>query len=147
MCSSSFFARVTPRCILVKMSVDFGPIPMPTSPIQEYFERKYSRVSSENVSPAIPKSPPPVNCGIEEQLTKALNELARKQAAEAQKSDASPGSPRPDDGTPLNVLPQHRGSLAASTGYTALCSDRNLKRRSLAGGSAGSQSSSRRSSP
>ena len=101
---------------------------MPTSPIQEYFERKI-KAASENSSPAIPVSPQ-IERRIEEQLTKALNELAKKQAASAQKASATTGS---DGGMPLNALPQRRGSLAASTGYTAPSVSGSLKRRSLGG--------------
>jgi hypothetical protein len=111
---------------------------MPISPIQEYFERKF-KAASENSSPAIPVSPQ-VERGIEEQLTRALKELAKKQAASAQQANITSGS---DDGTALNVLPQRRGSLAASTGYTAPSTSGQLKRRSLGGGNIASQIPSR----
>lgn len=114
---------------------------MPTSPIQEYFERKF-KAASENSSPAIPVSPH-IEHGIEEQLTKALNELAKKQAASTQQANATSNS---DNGTPLNALPQRRGSLAASTGYTAPSTSGHLKRRSLVGSNIASQTSSRRPS-
>lgn len=138
------FARVTlyKSCnLFVKMSVDFGPIPMPTSPIQEYFERKY-KTASQSSSPAIPVSPQ-IERGIEEQLTNALNELAKTQAASAQQANTTSGS---DDGTPLNALPQRRGSLAASTGYTAPSTAGRLKRRSLVSSGSESQGNSRRPS-
>ena len=117
------------------MSCDFGPIPMPTSPIQEYFERrlKASRPSSENVTPAIPVSPqsPQVERGIEEQLTRALAKLAKEQVAS---NEAATRDIDSNDGTPLDSLPPRRGSLAASTGYTASPTLGRLKRRSLVGG-------------
>ena len=114
---------------------------MPTSPIQEYFERKF-KAASEGSSPAIPVSPK-IERGIQEQLTKALNELAKKQAASSRQANVTSGS---DDGTTLSALPQRRGSLAASTGYTAPSTSGHLKRRSLGGSNITSQVSSRRPS-
>ena len=140
-------ARVTPLhtlktiTITITMSCDFGPIPAPTSPVQEYWERKFKTPSS-NVSPAIPLSPQ-VGRGIEEQLKKALNDLKKKQAASEKDADGSPGL---EDSKTIDPVPQRKGSLASSTGYTAPSSTGLLKRRSLAGGSAASQPSSRRPS-
>jgi hypothetical protein len=123
------------------MSVDFGPIPAPTSPVQEYWERRFKTPSS-NVSPAIPLSPQ-VERGIEEQLKKALNELAKKQDAGANDAPASPGL---EDSKTLDAVPLRKGSVASSTGYTAPSSTGLLKRRSLIGSGAASEVSSRRPS-
>ena len=129
-----------------KMSVDFGPIPMPQSPIQDYFERKY-KSSSANATPPTPHvHSPRSEHSIENQLAKALADLAKKQSADNTTSihqdDGSASRPE----TSGSAAAQRRDSSATSTGYTKLISPGHLKRRSLSGSIISSQASSRRPS-
>lgn len=131
------------------MSVDFGPIPLPQSPLQDYFERKY-RATSENVSPApsAVTSPLTESNSIQEQLTKALTELAKQQAADVavrSKDHVVDSEVRPSSQLQDGSM-QRRGSSATSTGYTALSAFGLLKRRSMAASEQTTAASSRRTS-
>lgn len=116
------------------MSVDFGPIPMPSSPMQDYFERKF-KTASETSSPAIPVSPTGSEQSIHQELEAALFKLAEKQRKdgstseeETVKTDKGMQEPRVSWGTQL----QRRDSSATSTG-TAFAKAGHLKRRSTSG--------------
>lgn len=109
-----------------KMSCDFGPIPAPQSPIQDYFERKY-RTTSSNVSPPAPvTSPVNEHSSMAEQLAKALANLKKKQDDES----SSPSQAAPD--SDIHPSLTRRDSTATSTGYAAMQAITGLfKRRSM----------------
>lgn len=104
------------------MSCDFGPIPAPQSPIQDYFERMYR--TSSNISPAAPVTSPAGEHGsIAEQLSKALADLKKKQDDESTSTSAEIGFDE-----------ERRGSSATSTGYAAMQAITGLfQRRTLPG--------------
>lgn len=125
------------------MACDFGAIPMPNSPMQDYFERRL-KSSSDNATPLSPQSPKSER-SIEAELARALADVAKQQAAE-KLARANNTKVAPRDDCSFDASPERRGSSASSTGYTAFSSDGHLKRRSLACSTIGSQAPSRRPS-
>lgn len=116
------------------MSCDFGPIPLPHSPLQDYFDRKYRRGSGDTSSPTSPiVSSPLSGPSIDEHFTKALADLAKKQAAEAPEDISSDhiDSKSADARTGVSDQDQRRGSLATASGYAAALVLGRIKRRSV----------------
>lgn len=66
------------------MSCDFGPIPMPTSPLQTYWEEQYfTRSSTADQSRSAPVTKPEKN-NIAPELMEALEKLAEQRRRDEQ---------------------------------------------------------------
>lgn len=76
------------------MSCDFGPIPLPTSPLQSYWEQRLSHNSTTNPSRSAPVAKPEQKDNIIPQLHEALEKLAdeqqRKEGEEQDESERMP---------------------------------------------------------
>lgn len=135
------------------MSIDFGPIPFPQSPIQDYFERR-RKVASEGSSPAIPRSPSiREDDDMPKRLSEALAKVAEKQQREKRQNEGAFADKSRTQISQNEYEPfrNARRPSATSTGYSGsgvydyrVLSQ--LKRRSLTGSSESSQSSSEHSS-
>ena len=114
------------------MSIDFGPIPFPQSPIQDYFERR-RKIASEGSSPAIPRSP---SISQDDDMPKRLSEALARVAEKQRKEKKEDQSVMEDKfKTQPDTLRNARRPSATSTGYSASSAYedgiRQLKRRSL----------------
>ncbi|KAK5162855.1 uncharacterized protein LTR77_011112 [Saxophila tyrrhenica] len=123
------------------MSVDFGPIPLPHSPLQDYFDRKYRRTSETTSAASSAVTSPLGDCSVVEQhLVKALADLAKKQNIEATiLSSREQRDEHPHFGADEST--QRRESLATSSGYAAALATGLMKRRR---GQTGADAASRR---
>lgn len=119
------------------MSCDFGVIPLPYSPLQDYFDRRYGRISG-NTSPTSPtiSSPLGEQSSVEEQFAKALAALAKKQDAEdaplpTEVNEDSKSTRARIESETMDGAGPRRESLATSSGYAAMLANGLLKRRSV----------------
>ncbi|KAK3047599.1 hypothetical protein LTR09_010983 [Extremus antarcticus] len=131
------------------MSCDFGVIPLPYSPLQDYFDRRYGRISG-NTSPISPtvSSPLGEQSSVEEQFAKALAALAKKQDAEDEPlspelSEDSKSTSARTDNESMDGAGLRRESLATSSGYAAMLANGLLKRRSVSACNTGTSTTSR----
>lgn len=76
------------------MSCDFGPIPLPTSPLQTYFEEHYfSQTSTANQSRSAPVTKPEKS-NIAPELMNALEKLAEERRKEDEDDDKAEQVPQ-----------------------------------------------------